>query len=142
MSAIQHSDAPTRADRGNERGPVSCEESQHRRQPLRQDGAVLRTGQPFGRQNEGRHASGLERRELRSAMADRLVLRDDDPPALTRTMQPDLVVCVLGEVIGVGFDLSTSLPQRLRNGVAPEVSVDEEDGSGPLTRRRGSARSG
>jgi hypothetical protein len=75
-------------------------------------------------------------------MADPLVLGDDDPRASTSFMQPDFVGSILREVIGVDLDLGADRAQGLRNRVAPEVAVDEEDGSGPLTRRRGSTRSG
>lgn len=108
----------------------------------RQDCSVLGAREPLGRQNERRDAGSLEGSELCATMPDRFILGEDDPGTSTSFVQPDFVGNILREVIGVDLDLGAGRPQGLRNGVAPEVAVDKEDGSGPLTRRRGSARSG
>lgn len=75
-------------------------------------------------------------------MADRFVLGEDDPSASASFVEPDFVGSILWEVIGVNLDLGSGRAQGLRDGEPPEVAIDEEDRSGPLTRRRGLARSG
>jgi hypothetical protein len=139
---MKHRDPPAGTDRRDERRPIPGKEAEHCRQSPCQDCSVLRARKPLGRQNERRDAGGLEGSELCTTMPDRFVFSEDDPRASTNFMQPDFVGSILREVIGVDLDLGAGQPQGLRDGVAPEVAIDEEDGSGPLTRRRGSARSG
>jgi hypothetical protein len=75
-------------------------------------------------------------------MADRFVLGENHSGASARFVEPDLVGSVLWEVIGMDLDLGSGCAQGLRDGKPPEVAIDEEDRRGPLTRRRGLARSG
>ena len=79
-AAIQHRDSPTGTDRRDERWPIPREKAQHRWQRPCQDCSVLRAGEPFGRQNEGRHASGVEGFEFCATMADPLVFSDRQHP--------------------------------------------------------------
>src|SRR5207247_431191 len=67
--------------------------------------------------------------------------RGDGPTPLTDRLQPDVVRRVIGEVIGMDFDPGTSLSKCVGDRIAPKITIDEEDGSGRPTRRRGRARS-
>jgi hypothetical protein len=138
---IEHRDPSTGTDRRDERRLIPRDEAEHRRQGARQDCSVLGAGEALGRQDERRHAGGLEGGDLRATIADPFVLGDDHPYASTCLTQPDFVGSILRKVIGMDLDPGAGRAQSLRDDVAPEIAVDEEDGSGPLTRRRGSARS-
>jgi hypothetical protein len=143
VTAHEHRQPTAGTDRGNEGRPIVREETKHPRQRSRENRAILRTREPLCCKNERCHAGALESLEFRSAVPDALILGDDSPSVDPGSLKPDRVGGILREMVSVNLNVGARGAQRLRDGVSAEVSVDEEDGIGALTRRRdGPFRSG
>jgi len=81
--------------------------------------------------HEDPRTGGQQGLSLETVVAEVLVGCQDDPTPRGDLREPDGVGDVLGEVIVVDLDLKTGLPQALRDEMAPQVAVGEED---PLRR--------
>jgi hypothetical protein len=132
-----HRETRRGADAGDKWRSIACEKPEHLGERLRKHGAILGSAQPLRGEDERSDARLQQSVKLDITVPDTLVFGDNDPAVLACGLEPCLVRGIFGEVVGVDLDSGAGATESLGDGVAPQVAIDEEDGSGPLTRRRG-----
>ena len=143
VTSHEHRQAATGTESSDERGSVTDEKARDPRKCGHEHGPILCSRKVSGGQDERRHSCLLERLELGRTMANALVLGDHHPPVSSNRLKPYGIRRIIREVIRMNFDMRAHGLERPRDNMAPQISVNEENGCGPPTRRRGApSRSG